>query len=388
MRKTSHCQQRYIDCSTLSSPAPGQPVICYCCCSLITAPESLCRLQPAKHPPQQCHVNQAAAPGRQCAPAPTPSSLLGPMTALHRCSGSLEASTSASHHQNQAFPSLIRNSTNRPQCSAPSQHLTGGAGTGSEIKAPETEGLGRRRSLSAPSLASAAEEQQPQPYSAIAAGSSSKKPAGHSRRSSSVDRSQPKQQHGQHSTRTTHQLHQPTPQQQRQQQGAVTGLQLLQECHPWCEAVVLHEVLQAVGGDVAAALGALQQMLPVPAADGTATAGPGSSCSDGSCSDTSTEQAPGVTTSSSTAAGSSLRQNWPAGPADAPVEDAVARLHQLRVQDNSSQPQQQQQRQVAGVEDTYRLLRGDAVKLSHKYRRATKRCAWNAWDCSHGKAWD
>lgn len=99
-------------------------------------------------------------------------------------------------------------------------------------------------------------------------------------------------------------------------------------------------------------------------------------------------KAPSVTTSSSTAAGSSLRQNWPAGPADAPVEDAAARLHQMRVQENSSQPQQQQQRQVAGVEDTYRLLRGDAVKLSHKYRRATKRCAWKAWYCSHGKAWD
>jgi hypothetical protein len=62
-------------------------------------------------------------------------------------------------------------------------------------------------------------------------------------------------------------------------------------------------------------------------------------------------------------------QLWPAGPEEhlPGVSSPQQQLAQLQLSNR-----QQQQQQVV-EQDTYRALRGDAVKLSHKYRKASKR---------------
>jgi len=78
------------------------------------------------------------------------------------------------------------------------------------------------------------------------------------------------------------------------------------------------------------------------------------------------------------------QQLWPAGPEDEAADGQPAQQMSQRRQQQQA-PQQvvcgagqpvshQAQQQAAGVpEDTYRDLRGDAVRLSHKFRKASRK---------------
>lgn len=251
--------------------------------------------------------------------------------------------------------------------------------------------LGRRRSLSAPSLADAATgnsssstQQQQQPYSAVA-GSGSRS-AGNSR-SSSEDRSRASKQ--QQVYQQKHALID-TNSNNQQQAASTAGLALLQDCHPWCDAALLQGVLSSVDGDVAAALDALEQMLP---ADGNSHRQQRPGGPQGSSSDSSSTSATDARHAAATGDSSAALQLWPAGPsqesgaAETQITRQLQRLHlqqhhsQTRQQQHQQQQQQQeaqlsgqqQQQQESAGQDTYHALRGDAVKLSHKFVKASKR---------------
>jgi hypothetical protein len=114
---------------------------------------------------------------------------------------------------------------------------------------------------------------------------------------------------------------------QQQEQKQAAALALLQEVHPSCDSDLLAEVLQACGGDAAAAFEALEAMM-APAADADAAA---SSLEQ-------PEQPPAA-----------LLDGWRAGPDE----------------------HQQQQQQSAG--DAYRQLRAEALRLTHQWRNASRK---------------
>jgi hypothetical protein len=168
--------------------------------------------------------------------------------------------------------------------------------------------------------------------------------------------------------------------------------------------VLLREVLEALEGDVVAALQALEQMLPTgssfePGGHHSSSSCSEGSCSDSSCSDSSAEGLNRGSTSTAAAAAATAHragrqqltqqraqyQHHPAGPEDLQV---ACQQHQAQQQQQqqarqalgSQQHQQQQQQQqqqpqpsAEAAADTYRSLRGEAMKLSHKYRKASRK---------------
>jgi hypothetical protein len=174
----------------------------------------------------------------------------------------------------------------------------------------------------------------------------------------------------------------------QQQAASTAGLALLQECHPWCDSALLQEVLVSVDGDVAAALDALEQMLPADGSSHRQQQQPGGSQRSSIGSSSSTNNTNTRPSAAAAAADSSAAlQLWPAGPdeesgaaAETQIAQQLERLHlqqqpaQSQQQQHQKQPrQEQQQQQQSAGRDTYHALRGDAVKLSHKYAKASKR---------------